>query len=936
MQPGLGDTEKSNPWFLKTGILAFFFMVLFAGPGVSAERVLVLSPAFSRINITPYLSVYEDKENRLTLQEIRALDAEGAFAPLAGSSGFGYSRSGFWFRFKVVNPASGPVDWVLEYPYAVADHVAFHYPGIGGYETAVSGDRHPFGVRPVDFRTSVVYLRTQPGTHVYYVNIASSGAVVAPLTGWGRTAFDRYRIFDTAVNWLYYGIMVSTIVYCLFIFFTLGNRAFAFLVIYVAGSTVFVMAHTGLGFQYFWPDSPGWANLCHPVSAFVAVIGALLFSRLFLNTPYNSPFFDLVFLGMSWMSGLVLIAAGFIPYGLLTQISVMGIGMTVIAMVACGLLLLAKGARQARIYLLAWSPFAAGALIMGLKSYGVLENNLLTDSLVQIASIFVTFFFVFGLVDRVNIFRLEREAMLKKLDHSEKAYRMLAENVKDVIWRLDLSSFRVTYITPSITQLMGYSPAEAMQLFTFEKMLPREEYARVMKIIERRRSTSPKPVWDERDFTIALRAFHKDGSLIWTETSTTFVREAGGRAVEMIGVTRDITERKAAEKAKKALEFQLHQSGKLEAMGTLAGGIAHDMNNIMAAVLGYAELCFQEAETGSRMHHRLGRIIKASHRARDLVRQILAFSRQERVEARPIRLSLILKEILALIRASLPPTIGIETEIRNEDLVVDADPTQVHQIVMNLCSNAGYAMMETGGVMRVILEGTELDRRSRGAYHDLPRGRYARMIIQDSGEGMDAAVLERIFDPFYTTKPVGKGTGLGLSMIHGIVRNLGGGIFAQSTPGTGSEFEVLLPLSGGDAAGGEHLESMAELPGGRENILYVDDEADVVEMAVEMLSGMGYQVTGATSPDIALDLIRNKGLSVDLMVTDQVMPGLTGTRLIAEAQKEIPGLRAILCTGYDDQLASEADFRDQGIHLLKKPYAKQELALMVRSVLDRI
>ena len=774
--------------------LALCLMAVSAGQGRAREHTLPLSPGFSRIDITPYLSVFEDKSNQMTLPQIIKKSAGKDFAPLKKRSGFGYSTSGFWFRFKVVNPSSHPVDWVLEYPYAVADHVVFYIPGPGGYKEVVSGDRHPFDIRPVNFRTPAASLQTPPGTHVCYVKIASLGAVVAPMTGWSQKAFDRYRHVDTALNWLYYGIMLSTMMYCVFICFTLKDKAFGFLVVFVAGAVLFTLSHTGIGFQFFWPGHPTWANLCHPVSAFLAMAGGLHFSRLFLNTPFHSPFFDRLFAFLTVTCLVCIAAAAFIPYTILTQMSVLGIGIVVTVMLACGVTVLSTGVRPATFYLLAWSPFAVGALLIGFKSYGLIENNIVTDTLVQTTPMAVTFFFVFGLVDKVNTLQRDREVVLQRLNRSEEQFRMLSDNVKDVIWRLELPSFKITYITPSIRKIMGYSSEEAIRLFSFKEMLPKDDYEKVMNAIAgQMKKTDPGPE-ALKDFTIKIRAFHKNGSIFWTETSTTFVRDNQGKAVEMIGVTRDITDRITAEKTRKLLEHKLHQTGKLEAIGTLAGGIAHDMNNIMAAVLGYAELCFREADQGSKMHHRLGRIIKAAHRARDLVRQILAFSRKESAENRPMKFSLVLKEILALIRASLPATISIETHIRNPDLVVNADPTHLHQIVMNLCSNAGYAMKEAGGVIGIVLE-KAVPSRTDPAGQGLSKGEYARLIVRDSGQGMDQEVLERIFDPFFTTKPVGQGTGLGLSTIHGIIRNMGGTIHASSSPGKGSEFQVLLPLA---------------------------------------------------------------------------------------------------------------------------------------------
>ncbi len=900
--------------------------------GFSGTDTLVISSPESRIQLTPYLSVYKDDSNTIGIDQI--VDLDGDFSPLGSNSGFGYSKAGFWFKFTVYNPTDTAFPWLVEYPYAVVDHFEFFVPSPTGVLSHVGGDRLPFDLRPVNFRTMVVPVEVLPGNQTFYFKIRSSGAIVVPLTGWETTAFERHKRLDTAVNWLFYGVMLSTVVYCLFIFSSMKEPVFLWLAVFVFGSSLFTLAHTGLGVQYFWSESPVWANLCHPLAVFLANLGALRFSRFFLNTPYNSPLFDRLFAGLFWINVVFIFLAPFMPYALVTQASVLSIAISVMTMICCGFILLLRRQRHARFYLIAWSPFALSAILMGIKSYGFIENNLITDSTIQITAAFVTFLFSFGLMDKINSFRLERETAISRLHRSERKYRMLANNIKDVIWVLDLPTMQITYITPSIKEMMGYTPHEAKKRFSFKEMLPKDSAKKALKAVKKYTPNNPSAKGKAaQGFTIELETLHKSGEVFWAETSTTFVEDKNGNTIEMVGVTRDITARREAEKEKKALEFQLNQSGKLEAMGTLAGGIAHDMNNIMAAVLGYTELSLHEAQKGSRMHHRLSRVVKASHRARDLVQQILTFSRQESLEARTIKISLIVKEILALIRASLPATITIVEEIQNRNLAVKADPTQVHQIIMNLCSNAGYAMMERGGTLRVIVEKMVLDETSAKKYLDLAPGHYVRLVVSDTGQGMDKEIIDRIFDPFYTTKPVGEGTGMGLSMVHGIVKNLGGDIDVQSTPGKGSDFHVILPRDmSRETISGANVR--VQLPVGRERLLYVDDEPDIVDMAMEMLAGLGYSVLGKTDSQEALALIKSDPNGFDMLVTDQTMPGMTGVELIVNARQIRPDLPVILCTGFSEKMPEDAA-REANLHpLLLKPYDEEALAKRVRKVLD--
>lgn len=920
-----------NRWYIVAfSLLICLFPVLSgAGPGP-----LVLSAPGHRVDLAPYLSVFEDPENSLTFSEVRQAGENGAFSPITGRAGFGYSNAGFWFRFSVTNPSDHRFAWLVEYPYPVVDIFEFYTPAPSGYRSHLGGDRSFRDLSAVDFRTPVVPVEIRPGTQTFYFKIHSSGAVVVPLTGWSPKAFQRYKKVDTAVNWLFYGVMLSTVVYCLFIFASMREPVFVWLAVFVAGSCLFILSHTGLGMQYFWPASPVWANLSHPLAVFIAILGALKFTRLFLYTSYHIPLVDSFFALLCGYSLVMIGLSPILPYTLLTQASVVSIGISVVAMIACGCLLLARGQRQARFYLIAWSPFALSALLMGIKSYGFIENNLVTDSTIQISAAFVTFLFSFGLMDKINRFRLDREAAIIRLHRSERNYRMLANNIKDVIWVLDLSSMRITYISPSIRSMVGYTPSEAKQGFSFKDMLPAESAKQAMEMV---RQYHPGKGKNEsgRGFTIELPTLHKDGAMIWTETTTSFVQGQDGGLVEMVGVTRDVTARHRAEEEKKALEFQLHQSGKLEAMGTLAGGIAHDMNNIIAAILGYTELSIRDAPEGSRLHHRLSRVVKASCRARDLVRQILTFSRQENLEARTIKVGLIVKEILALIRASMPSTIRIVREIRDRDLAVTADPSQIHQIIMNLCSNAGYAMMDKGGTLTVIVEKMVLDEAGAKKYLSLSPGSYVRMVVSDTGRGMEKKVQERIFDPFYTTKPVGEGTGMGLAMVHGIVKNIGGEIEVRSTPGAGSDFHVILPMAADRREREDGDRCHNARPGGSERVLYVDDEPEIVGMAKEMLEDLGYTVTGKTDSPGALALFAADPCGVDLLITDQTMPEMTGGDLIMAVKELRPDLPVILCTGFSEKMPEDAVRETGRTPVLLKPYDGETLALRVRQALDR-
>jgi PAS domain S-box-containing protein len=401
-------------------------------------------------------------------------------------------------------------------------------------------------------------------------------------------------------------------------------------------------------------------------------------------------------------------------------------------------------------------------------------------------------------------------------------------------------------------------------------------------------------------------------------------------------VFKDITDRIRAEKDRERLEEQLQQAQKMEAIGTLAGGIAHDFNNILASVLGYTELALEDAPEGSRLHQNLSEVLVAGRRARHLVDQILAISRQEKQEKTVVNLIPMVKEALKMLRATIPASIAIQEKIGDEKLLIRADPTQIHQVIMNLATNAKQAMPGQKGVLTVELGFVHFDEGINSRVPDLAAGPYALLRVRDTGEGICEAHLNKIFEPYFTTKKKGRGTGLGLSVVHGIVKSHQGHISVESEPGSGSTFSVYLPLAGKVQAESSDAAAPQELPGGSERILVVDDEAPIVRMIGQLLQKLGYRVTVHTAADEALRIFQEKPGQYDLVITDMTMPEMTGDQ-VAWAVKSIrPDVPVILCTGFSEAV-EDLHLRDLGAdHLLMKPLEKQILASAVRMVMDGV
>jgi CheY-like chemotaxis protein len=392
------------------------------------------------------------------------------------------------------------------------------------------------------------------------------------------------------------------------------------------------------------------------------------------------------------------------------------------------------------------------------------------------------------------------------------------------------------------------------------------------------------------------------------------------------------TEKLAAELVKrKETEAQLIQTQKMEAIGTLAGGIAHDFNNILASIMGYAELAILDVRKNTKLHEYLKEVMVAGSRAKDLVRQILTFSRQTEKELRPLRLEFILNEILKLLRASLPATIEMRQNINSESPVL-ADSTQIHQLIMNLCTNAAHAMEQKGGILTVELNDVQLETELIQSPSNIASGAYIKLTVSDTGHGMTPAVMERIFDPFFTTKEKGKGTGIGLSTVHGIVKSHGGEITVSTEPGKGSTFNVFLPRIEKDLVEDDVIDETK--PAGNEHILFVDDEQAIVDIGKKMLTRLGYEVEACTGGMEALELFKSHPEKFDLIVCDMTMPKMTGEKLALKLREIRPNIPIILCTGYDAKMSELTEKNIVNAFLLK-PLTMKEIGSMIRKVLDK-
>ncbi|MHB8771588.1 MAG: PAS domain-containing hybrid sensor histidine kinase/response regulator [Syntrophales bacterium] len=641
--------------------------------------------------------------------------------------------------------------------------------------------------------------------------------------------------------------------------------------------------------------------------------------------------------------------------------------------------------------------------------------------------------------------------MEEALRKSEAMYRMITDNMTDTIWLMDMD-LKTTWISPSVERNRGFSLEEIRTLPLEAHLTPASLRAAATVVAE---ELTPERL-GQGELAISrkteLEFYRKDGTTFWSEVKLKLIRDQQGNPAGLLGVGRDIQERKLAEEAlrqseerfstafhmspvpttinrfddgryldvndsflrmlgyaraevvgrtiaelgiwdredhralvrklheqgfvrdemlhlvtktgerrdvlnscelmtlkgeqfvlsigydvteQRRLERQLRRSQKLEAVGTLAGGIAHDFNNILGAVTGYTEIALREAGLSPRLKRCLDQVQKAGERATHLVQQILTFSRQTEEKAQPMRISPVITEVLQLLRTSLPATIRIRPEIQSDPDTILADPTQIYRILMNLCTNAAHSLREGTGELTVRLTPLRIEPFDSLVVNEgLTPGMYLNLAVGDTGCGIDPAILDRIFDPFFTTKQPGEGIGMGLAVVHGIVRSYRGAITVKSAPGVGTEFNVYLPLLTDGLEGDAAAEAGYAVVGGKECILFVDDEEVLVEVGIELLAGLGYEVVGRTSSLEALELFRACPDRFDLVIADITMPNMTGIELCREITQIQPQMPVILCSGFSEAITAE-QARTIGVReFIMKPIVLQQLAPAIRRALD--
>lgn len=523
----------------------------------------------------------------------------------------------------------------------------------------------------------------------------------------------------------------------------------------------------------------------------------------------------------------------------------------------------------------------------------------------------------------------EQQNTRSELKKSEQKYRTILDSIEDAYYEVDLIG-NIVFFNHSVLRMLGFEESE-LKGKNYRELVDDNDRKTIFQTFNYVYNTgNPVKAFD-------WRLIRKDKTICHVETSVSLHKDQYNEPIGFLGIIRDLTERKEGEKRRRELEAQLHQSQKLESIGTLAGGIAHDFNNILFPIIGYTEMTIEDLPKDSPLRDNLDKVLKAADRAKSMVRQILSFSRQSSGQfTEPVYIEPVVKETTKLLHNTFPSTIAINVNISEPQSRVSIDLSQLNQVLMNLCTNALHAMEDqASGSLDISVATCRLNANETPPDRNLMPGEYLRLRVSDTGKGIDPNHLEKIFEPYFSTKPQEKGTGLGLSVSYGIIKNAGGSITAGIAPGGGACFDVYLPIVDGDTTiSKESADYFSPLPTGSERILLVEDEHRIAELEKQMIENLGYQVSPRTSSIEALEAFRYNPGRFDLVITDQTMPNMTGMELAKEILSIRPDIPVIICTGFSEKVTMDK-IQSIGIKaILTKPIPKSDMALTIRSALD--
>ncbi|HET6922551.1 MAG TPA: 7TM diverse intracellular signaling domain-containing protein [Anaeromyxobacteraceae bacterium] len=902
----------------------------------------------SRVDLDRHAEFLLDPSGALGLAEVRAAPADARFRPLGGPRSMGFTSAALWLRVELVNEATVPRRLVVVYEAPLLEVLDLWLERDGRLERHRGGFAVPAAERDVAHRGTVLRLAATfaPGERAsLWLRAETRAALVAAFSLWepeARAARDRSLLLFYGVN---LGVLLVLAAVHLYAWLALRDRSHLCFVLLLLAFAAYQGAVAGPAAAILWSGSPNLAVAAPRTLSLLAIAAALAFARTFLGTPGRFPRLDVLARGLAVLAFAAVPLAAFAPPAGGALAAALGAVTFLAVLVLAGRAAAARD-RAARLFLAAWLLLAGFGLwfvlaLLGLAPLGprVLHG---IHGAFSLAGVVLSFALTDrlrqsdlraradlgrmveertrSLVQSVEALRAEgeeRRRAIAAMRETEERFRLAFNTSPDAITLNRLDDGLYVAVNEGFTRLTGYRQDDllgrtAMEIDIFADPADRE---RLMAGLRQRAQVQ----------NLEARFRTRDGRVLTGLLSAKTLMLRGEPLI--LSVTRDVTADRQAESERRRLEEQLRQAQKMEALGRLAGGVAHDFNNILTAIIANAGLAVLEAPAGDPNRPLLLEVRDAARRGADLTRQLLAVSRKQMLEPRPVDLN----ALLANLRRMLGRVIGEDVELRLDLAAglpaVLADPGQVEQVVLNLAVNARDAL-DRGGAITISTREAEVgDAGARTS--ERAAGRYAVVTVADTGRGIPPEMLPHLFEPFFTTKPAGQGTGLGLSTVYGIVRQHGGFIEVESRRGRGSTFRVHLPLAVGEAGAAEELHRAGPLPRGSETVLLVEDEAAVREVTRTVLDRLGYRVLAAASGDEALALAARHDGTLHLILTDVVLPGPSGPEVAEALRARRPACRVLYMSGYPQNLATGL----AGAAFLPKPFSPDALARKLREVL---
>src|SRR3990172_1895051 len=757
-------------------------LILFSPLRLWAGNPVILEPDRGEYSLAPHLEILEDRENKWTIEDATSAALYDKFIPNNKESNpsFGFTNSAYWVRFTVKNNTKEK-EHLLEIALPLLDRIDLYIPeDKGGHAIKKTGRLLPFKERDIKHRNFVFNLPAHTGDEqTYYLRFKTESVMSFPMTLWSKGSFYEKDDDEYIALGIYYGIIFVMVLYNLFLFFSLRDKNYLFYILYIASHGLFQVVMNGIAYEYLWPNSIWWNQRANMFFAGVAGFWAAKFTRSFLTTEKYTPKLDKALLILMIWSSLAAVLSLIVSYSIIVKIVTLLAASLVLIILPSGILCWQKGYHPSKYFTIAWSSFLGGIFLVVLTDIKVLPLNFITWYSMQIGSAFEVVLLSLALADRINILKKEKENLYNTLLSKEEYFRSLIENSSDIVTIMD-DKGTFLYTSPSVERILGYKTDDLIGKNTFDYIHP-ADIPRIFDVFTQLVQTPG--IFPKEEF----RFRHKDGS--WHFIESIGYNLLNNPAVKGIIVnTRDITENKI-------LQEDAMRSGHLASIGELAAGVAHEINNPIMGIINYAQIVANKSEKGIRENDGdmildiANRIKKEGDRIANIVKNLLSFARESREEKSYIHVSKILSDTLSLTETQIRKDgIKLKTNLPQILPKIVANPQQIEQVFLNIISNARYALNTkfAKGDENKILE-------IQGEETIIDNSQYVKIIFYDTGAGISPNIMEKIFNPFFTTKPRGEGTGLGLSISHGIIRSHGGRLLLDSMEGEFTRVEVILP-----------------------------------------------------------------------------------------------------------------------------------------------